>query len=129
MNDAHQFSIHYTREEARRLLPQVEKWLQKLARLHARFEEAAGRVHDLMSPGFDCGGATVEEYLTLQSHCLEILGEFRRRQILVKDLDRGLVDFPALLGGREVFLCWERGEGDIEFWHEMDAGYAGRERL
>ena len=59
----------------------------------------------------------------------EVLLEFHRREIQVKDLERGLVDFPAMLGGKEVFLCWEQDEEDIEFWHELDAGYAGRERL
>ena len=58
-----------------------------------------------------------------------MLQEFQRREIQVKDLQRGLVDFPAMLEGREVFLCWEQDEEDIEFWHELDGGYAGRERL
>jgi hypothetical protein len=44
-------------------------------------------------------------------------------------LARGLVDFPALLGGKEVFLCWESDEDDIEFWHDLESGYGGRERL
>ncbi|MBI3881959.1 MAG: DUF2203 family protein, partial [Verrucomicrobia bacterium] len=52
-----------------------------------------------------------------------------RREIQIKDLERGLVDFPAILGGREVFLCWESGEDDIEFCHDLATGYAGRERL
>jgi hypothetical protein len=47
----------------------------------------------------------------------------------LKDLERGLIDFPAIIGGKEVFLCWEQDEEDIEFWHDLDAGYAGRERL
>ena len=59
----------------------------------------------------------------------QVLLEFQRREIQVKDLGRGLVDFPALIDGREVFLCWEQDEDDIEFWHELDTGYAGRERL
>jgi hypothetical protein len=44
-------------------------------------------------------------------------------------VDRGLVDFPAILGGREVFLCWEKDEQDIEYWHDLDSGYSGRERF
>jgi len=55
--------------------------------------------------------------------------EFFKREIQVKDLDRGLIDFPAMREGREVFLCWERGEDDIGFWHELETGYAGREPL
>ena len=44
----------------------------------------------------------------------------------IKDIDTGLLDFSALKDGREVYLCWQYGEGEIAFWHEMDAGYAGR---
>jgi hypothetical protein len=126
---AHQFRKHYTRDEARALLPQVRQWLGKLVHMDERLQSAAQRVEQLMTEGHDRGGATVEDYLALQAECFCILGEFERRQILVKDLQRGLVDFPAIIGGREVFLCWEMGEDDIEFWHEIDEGYAGRERL
>ncbi len=51
------------------------------------------------------------------------------RGILLKDPDRGLVDFPALREGREVYLCWLLGENAIEFWHDIDAGFAGRQPL
>jgi hypothetical protein len=47
----------------------------------------------------------------------------------VKDLERGLIDFPSFKGGREIFLCWEKDDEDIEFWHDLDAGYSGRERV
>lgn len=47
--------------------------------------------------------------------------------VLFKDLNLGLLDFPALKDGREVYLCWKFGEEDIAFWHEVEAGYAGRQ--
>ena len=50
-------------------------------------------------------------------------------RLQLKDLERGLIDFPAIIGGKEVFLCWEKDENDIEFWHDLETGYAGRERL
>ena len=49
--------------------------------------------------------------------------------VLVKDLDRGLVDFPALRNGEEVLLCWEVGEDEIAYWHGVDEGFAGRKPL
>jgi hypothetical protein len=58
-----------------------------------------------------------------------VLLEFQQREIQIKDLERGLLDFPAIIGGKEVFLCWEQDEEDIEYWHDLDAGYAGREHL
>lgn len=50
-------------------------------------------------------------------------------EVLIKDINIGLLDFPALRNGREVYLCWQYGEGDIAFWHEVDAGYAGRQPI
>jgi len=47
----------------------------------------------------------------------------------IKDVNIGLLDFSALKDGREVYLCWQYGEGDIAFWHEVDAGYAGRQPI
>jgi hypothetical protein len=49
--------------------------------------------------------------------------------VLIKDVNIGLLDFPALRDGREVYLCWKYGEGEIAFWHEVDAGYAGRQPI
>jgi hypothetical protein len=48
---------------------------------------------------------------------------------LFKDINLGLLDFPALRDGQEVYLCWKYGEGDIAFWHEIEAGYAGRQPI
>ena len=49
--------------------------------------------------------------------------------VLIKDINTGLLDFPALRNGQEVYLCWQFGEEDIAFWHEVDAGYAGRQSI
>jgi hypothetical protein len=49
--------------------------------------------------------------------------------VLIKDINLGLLDFPALKDGREVYLCWQYGEADIAFWHEIEAGYAGRQPI
>ena len=48
---------------------------------------------------------------------------------MLRDLDRGLIDFPAVRDGREVYLCWTDDEDDIGYWHELDAGYGGRQQL
>ena len=49
--------------------------------------------------------------------------------IVVRDIDRGLIDFPAILDEREVYLCWELGEDEVGFWHDLDVGYRGRQEL
>ena len=125
----HQFDIHYTREQARALLPQIRKWLADLNRLRAEVERYDKRLGGLNAAGQDVGGDTVNCWIRALAGMQEILANFQQRQILIKDLSRGLVDFPALLGGKEVFLCWESDEDEIEFWHDLDSGYSGRERL
>jgi len=120
---------HYTRDEARALLPQVRQWLERLNRLRQDLESFDKRLSGLIAPGNDVGGETVNRWIRTLADTQEILAEFQRRRIFIKDLSRGLVDFPAIIGGKEVFLCWEQEEDDIEFWHDLDAGFSGRERL
>jgi hypothetical protein len=123
------FKKHYTRDEARELLPQVRQWVERGAQLHAAMAKCEGRLKGLMAPGCDLGGDLVNKWIRSIADLEAVLREFQQREIQLKDMERGLVDFPAIIGGREVFLCWEKDEEDIEFWHDLDAGYAGRERL
>ncbi len=124
-----EFKKHYTRDEARQLLPLVKQWLDELTRIRgllSHYDESIGKSLGL---GDDLGGETVDKQVKCLAEAKQILLRFQKREIQVKDLDRGLIDFPAFIGGKEVFLCWEKGEEDIEFWHDLEAGYAGRERL
>ncbi|MDB6030196.1 MAG: hypothetical protein JWM16_534, partial [Verrucomicrobiales bacterium] len=75
------------------------------------------------------GGPLATDYVKKLCSLRRIVAEFQEREIQIKDLDRGLIDFPAILHGKEVFLCWEQDEEDIEFWHDLNSGYAGREPL
>jgi hypothetical protein len=126
---SHRFEKHYTRDEARALLPQLRIWIAQLNRLRAETERLEKRLNGLGAEGQDTGGETVNNWIRALAEMQAVLLEFQRREILLKDLQRGLVDFPALIGGREVFLCWESDEDDIEFWHDLETGYSGRERL
>jgi hypothetical protein len=49
--------------------------------------------------------------------------------VTLRDIESGLIDFPALVNGRQVWLCWRLGEGPVEWWHELDTGFASRQRL
>lgn len=124
----HQFSKHYTRDEARALLPKIRRWLEELDRLRHVMENVDNRLVSLLQQG-DVGGDVANRWVRTLAAIQDLLQEFEVRQIQIKDVDRGLIDFPAIIDGREVFLCWEKDEDDIEFWHDIDSGYAGRERL
>ena len=123
------YGTHYTRQEARALLPKLRKWLKKLVELRDHLQKYDKRLAAMTAPGRDVGGELVNTWIKALADLKCVLMEFHRREIQIKDLDRGLIDFPAMLGDKEVFLCWEKAEDDIEFWHELDTGYAGREKL
>jgi hypothetical protein len=123
------FRKHYTREEARELLPQVRQWLSELVQLREHLEQSEQRIATIRVEGADLGGPLINAWARSIASFRARLHEFTSREILIKDLDRGLIDFPSFYGGKEVFLCWEQGEDDVEFWHDLDSGYAGREPL
>lgn len=125
----HHFEKHYTSEEANALLPQIRQWLEQLNRLREELHRHEKRLGGLTEQGNDTGGATVNNWIRAFADMQEMLAEFQRREIFIKDLKRGLLDFPALIGGKEVFLCWESDEETVEFWHDLETGFGGRERL
>lgn len=122
----------FTVEEANALLPSVRKIVRKIQRAHenlSQFREEAKKASEAAEQGG--GGVTngiayaaALAELTVQIQELESLG------VQLKDFERGLVDFPSLRDGRVVLLCWQMGEGDeLEWWHDVDAGFAGRTPL
>ena len=125
----HRFQKHYTREEATALLPQLRAWLTRITELRTQLERCDKRLGGLRGDGEDLGGDLVSQWIKAIAALKEVLDEFQRRQIVIKDVERGLLDFPAVIAGREVFLCWEQDEESVEHWHELDSGFAGREPL
>jgi hypothetical protein len=125
----YRFEKHYSRDEVQALVPQLRLWLAELNRLREETERFEKRLSGLNADGQDTGGDTVNRWIRALAGMQSVLGEFQRREIFIKDLSRGLVDFPALIGGREVFLCWESDEDTVEFWHDLESGYGGREKL
>ena len=120
---------HYTLEEANETLEWVEECLVALRAARDRLPDSEAREALAEAAASNGGGApgrvVSEGFLGLRAG-LEAL---REREIVLRDLDKGLVDFPSLRGGREVYLCWEEGEDEIGYWHEPDAGFAGRRPL
>jgi hypothetical protein len=120
---------HYTLEEARAQLPWVAERLAAMREARDRLTDANAR-QALAGGSPGNGGGRVgkqvgEAFVALQTGAAEL----DQREIVLRDLDRGLVDFPALRESREVYLCWIDGEQDIGFWHELDAGFRGRQEL
>lgn len=107
------------------------------ARLALRFvrpeAERIVRVYGMMERRHPLSGGPDEAvdpfYFRLLMHLQSAVERLAAKGIRVKDPARGLVDFPALRAGREVWLCWKVGEPSIEHWHERDAGFAGRQPI
>jgi hypothetical protein len=123
------FNRHYTLDEARALLPRIRQWLSRLDLLAEQLRSAERTIDSITATGADAGGSTVNQRLRLMADIKAVVREFEDREIQLKDIERGLIDFPSLRDGREVFLCWEKAEEDIEHWHDLDEGYPGRQGL
>lgn len=120
---------HYTLEEASELLPHVGELIVRMRTARDQLGDRDAR-EALSEAGPTNGGGepgrTVSEgFLVLR----DSMTELQQLGVVLRDLDRGLLDFPSLRDGREVYLCWEEGEDAIRFWHEPDAGFAGRRPL
>jgi len=122
----------FTVQEANALLPNVRKIVGKIQRTHRKvshYREDTGKAAEAAERGgggFPDGVAYASVLIELTDHLakLELMG------VQLKDFERGLVDFPSLRDGRVVLLCWQLGEGDeLEWWHDIDAGFAGRTPL
>lgn len=121
---------YFTVAEARALLPQVKRHMTQIQRARAELLELHPEVWPVLKKALGNGGApavvrALEQSQRLQRavHALLKLG------VQVKDLDQGLVDFPSLRDGHEVCLCWKHGEIELAWWHEPEAGFAGRQPL
>lgn len=128
----------FTLAEAQALIPQVEKLLQNAIAAKAEYEEAESAIQDFSEHIMLMGGVNVDRQqavaarnrLETAAACLRTSIEgVREIGCVIKDLDLGLIDFPTLLRGQEVYLCWKLDEPAIEFWHGVDEGFRGRKPI
>jgi hypothetical protein len=128
---------HFTPEEANALLEQVRPVAESLVAHRRAFTVAAARRARLTQRISGNGGdfdpqepSELDEQLQREAAAVAgAVEELQALGVLVKDLDRGLVDFPALRDGEEVLLCWQVGEGEVAYWHGLEEGFAGRKPL
>jgi hypothetical protein len=120
---------HFTQEEANELLPQLTAQLTRLR--EAKGELTDTEAHEALSEAAPSngGGEQGRQVGVAFLEVRQLLEAVERSGIVLRDIDRGLVDFPALMDGREIYLCWELGEDEVAYWHELEGGYGGREPL
>jgi hypothetical protein len=120
---------HYTLDQANAALPWVRERIVRLREAQELLTEKEAReALSHAAPGNGGGepGQVVSEgFLELRA----ALAELAEMEIVLRDLDRGLVDFPSMREAHEVYLCWVEEEDEVRFWHELDAGFTGRQPL
>ena len=128
---------YYTLSEANELVPWLKETFGRLASLTQRMGQGQRELLDVLRQskrnGHSDTGAQIQEKRREIKAATEetnrMLREITDKGIEVRDVARGLVDFPSQRDGRDVYLCWTLRENQVKFWHETDAGFAGRQPL
>jgi hypothetical protein len=123
----------FTVEEANALLPALVRLMERMFAAREKIIAMGEELERVLAASSGNGGSKDASRAAAEISIIsEIVAEIRGLGCEIKDLDEGLVDFPARHPegeGRVVFLCWRYGEEKIEWWHETDAGFAGRQHL
>src|SRR5215472_3820776 len=126
---------YFTLTEARAALPAVGRSIREAVEAKTHYAEAEKAIQELVQRILMRGGLQVDteaaeawkSQLNSNGQALKAATErIEEMGVLVKDLDIGLVDFPTLFRGEEVYLCWRMDEDDIGFWHGVSEGFRGR---
>ncbi len=120
----------YSLAEANALLPQVRSLVRQILVARARVLELQPELWPAIERAvFNGGGKAVSEATHHILLIQQVLSVLQQLNVLVKDINTGLVDFPALRDGQLVYLCWQYDEPSVQFWHDVDSGFAGRQRI
>jgi hypothetical protein len=129
---------YFNRDEAQELLPIIGPCLEQARERKRKMDDLDQEVAQAVSRIMMVGGSIPPyselakkraEGEHLKATMLEAVNKIQETGCVVKDLDTGLIDFPSLLDGQEVYLCWKVGEDRIEYWHGLHEGFAGRKPL
>lgn len=124
------FDRYFTEGEANSLLRELLRDIEDLMATRNRIVEIRPELESGLQKALGNGGSQATgELLSLMRRVKRSVERIQGTGVLVKDLDRGLLDFPAERDGRIIFLCWQYGEPTVAYWHDIDAGFAGRQPL
>ena len=120
----------FTLAEAQNLLPTLRKLIEAVAEQWEHIRELNPEIQKARDnaplDGYSQFGV---EYVESVSRLMSLMQQIKDMGVLLKDPGKGLCDFPYIKGGRMVYLCWQLGEDSIQYWHDVETGFAGREPL
>jgi hypothetical protein len=120
----------FTVSEANSLIPRLKVILQEVADEWTRIRDLQPEIQKAREKAqFDGHSPFGAEYVQSASHLMFLIQQIKEMGVVLKDIDKGLCDFPYMRQGRVVYLCWRLGEEAIEYWHDVESGFAGREPL
>jgi hypothetical protein len=131
-------SKRFTLAEAQRLIPRVDGLLRDAVAAKSEYDAAEAAIQSFTERVMMMGGMCVDRGIALDARtrrdaaARRLRGAIQQVQeigCIVKDLDTGLIDFPTLFRGVEVYLCWKLGEPEIKFWHGVEEGFGGRKAI
>jgi hypothetical protein len=121
---------YFTLDEASATLVVIRPLLAEILEIRQAILEKQPEVWPVLAKAAGNGGSQAVNQVEREFHRLnQLVHRLQATGAVLKDLDLGLIDFPALRDGREVYLCWKIDEDRIRYWHDLDSGFAGRQPL
>jgi len=121
---------YFTVAEAREALRTIRPLMDEIQSIREKILRQQPDDWPLVEKSAGNGGSRAASRLVVEfDHLDQLIHRIQDAGAILKDLNLGLVDFPAWREGHEVYLCWQYGETDLAFWHEIDAGFAGRQPI
>ena len=118
---------YFSLSEANRALPYVARVVEDITSCYRTAVQLRQHIEHPMPE--DCAEKLQSDYDRSMDKLSNLMEELHQVGVELKDFEMGLLDFPAVHDGREVYLCWHRGETNVQAWHEIDSGYAGRQDI
>ena len=121
---------YFTLQEANAALISIRTWLDEIQTIRREILVHQPEIWSVMEKSAGNGGNPTLSRLVKSFDRLDaLIHNIQDTGVIIKDINTGLLDFPSIRDGREVYLCWKNGEGDIAYWHEIEDGFAGRQSI
>ncbi len=121
---------YFTSDEANQALPRVRALVSQILAARQKIVANYPQLEPVFNHAVGNGGSKTASDMIVEFKRIENNAKtLQELGVVLKDLSTGLVDFPSLRDGREVLLCWKYDEPQVAYWHDLESGFAGRQRL